>query len=58
MRNYNKVGFPVKIIERDGGFKSIMYEVRDDMGIEMNDANPDDHILDEERNNRVMKERF
>ena len=58
IRHYKRVGFYVKNIECDGEFKSIMDEVRDEMGIEMNDANPYDHVLDTESNNRVIKERF
>ena len=35
-----------------------MYEVRNDMGIEMNYKNTDKHVAEEERNNRVMKRGF
>ena len=33
MRYYKKSGFSIKWIECDGNLKSIMYEVRNDMGI-------------------------
>ena len=36
MRHYNKAVFPIERIEFDSKFKSIMYEVSDEMGIEMN----------------------
>ena len=39
MRHYNKAGFSVKHIECDGEFKSIMDEVSNGMGIEMNNEN-------------------
>ena len=35
-----------------------MDEVRNDMGIEMNYANPDDHVPEAERKNRVIKYKF
>ena len=58
MRHYKKAGFGVKHIECEGKFKSIMYEVRNEMGIEMNYKIPDDHIPESESNNRVIKEKF
>ena len=41
MKHYNKEGFSVKCIEFDCEFKSIMNEVSDEMGIEINYENPD-----------------
>ena len=35
-----------------------MDEVSNEMGKEMNYANPDDHIPEADRNNRVIKERI
>ena len=35
-----------------------MYEVSDEMGIEINYENPDDHVPEAERKNRGIKERF
>ena len=46
---YNKEVFTVKIIECDGEFKSIINEVSDDMEIEMNDKNSDNHVPESER---------
>ena len=51
----NKSGFAVKRIECDGEYKSIMDEVSNVMGIEINYANADDHVTEAERNNRVIK---
>ena len=35
-----------------------MNEVNDYMGIEINHSNPDGHVHEVERNNRVIKDRF
>ena len=35
-----------------------MDELSDDMGIEMNYENPDNHVTKAEINNRVIRERF
>ena len=44
MRHYNKSLFAVKYIECDSKLKSIMDETRNEMGIEINYINPDDHV--------------
>ncbi len=36
----------------------MMTKVNNDMDIEMNYANPQDHVPEAERNNRTIKERF
>ena len=58
MRYYNKAVFAVKRIECDSKFKSIMDEVSDEMGIEINDSNTDDQVPEAKRSNRVVKDRF
>ena len=58
MRHCNKAVFTVKHIECDCKFKSIMDEVRNEIGIEFNDANPDGRFPEAYRNNIVIKERF
>ena len=58
MRYLNKVGFSVKFIECDGKFKSIMNEVRYEIGMEINYANLDNNVPEAERNNTVIKYRF
>ena len=55
MIHYNKSGFSVECIECSGKFKSIMDEVINEMGNEINYANTDNHVPDEERKNRVIK---
>ena len=58
VRIYNNAGFTIRRIHCDNEFKSIMDPVADEMDIIMNYANPDMHVPDIERNNRVIKERF
>ena len=58
IRYNNKPGFTFKRIECDGEFKSNMDEVRNDMGMETNYYNPDNHVPEAERNNRVINYRF
>ena len=55
INHYNKVVFAVNSIEYDGEFRSIMDEVCNEMVIEMNYANPDDHVPEVERNNIVIE---
>ena len=58
MIHYNKEGFSVIRIECDCEFQYIMDEVINEMRIEMNYANSDNHFPEAERNNTVIKERF
>ena len=57
-RQYNKVGIKIVMIHYDEEFKPLMNPVADDMDVDTNYFNPDDHVPDIERNNRVVKERF
>ena len=57
MRHYKNLVFAIKRIECNGKFKSSVDEVCDDMGIEMNSENPDEHVTESESNNRVIKYR-
>ena len=43
----------MKRIHCDGGFKSIMDEVADNLDISMKYADPDDNVPNIERNNQV-----
>jgi len=58
LRHYNKAGFTIKKIYCDGEFKHMMDQVCDELGVEMNYANPDEHVPEIERSIRVIKERF
>ena len=57
MRHYKNSVFAIKCIECDGKFKASIDELWDDMGIEMNLENPDDHVTESESNKRVIKYR-
>ena len=58
MIHYKKSGFSIKSIEYNDEFKSFIDEVADETGIEMNYANPDDHVTEADKSNKVIKERF
>ena len=58
IRHYRRAGFSIKRIECDGEFKSLMDEIMGKLNIDVNYANPSDHVPEAERNNRVIKERF
>eukprot|EP00980_Cylindrotheca_fusiformis_P018259 scaffold5933_cov78-Cylindrotheca_fusiformis.AAC.1 len=57
LRYYNKAVFKIKRIDCDGEFRVMMDEVQDELDVEMNYANPGDHVPEAERNNRTIKER-
>ena len=57
LRLYNGAGFNIETIYIDGEFKEIMDEVKDEMNIDMNYTNAQDHVPEAERNNRTIKER-
>eukprot|EP00980_Cylindrotheca_fusiformis_P017121 scaffold5263_cov73-Cylindrotheca_fusiformis.AAC.1 len=57
LRYYNKADFKIKRIDCDGEFRVMMDEVQDELDVEMNYANPGDHVPEAERNNRTIKER-
>ena len=60
MRKYNQAGFFIKLIRADNEFKETMEDVVErvpDMP-EVNHCGSDEHVLEEERNNRVIQERF
>ena len=58
LRLYNAAGMRIGLIHADHKFKPIMDEVKDEMDMDMNYANPGDHVSQAERNNQVIKERI
>ena len=52
----NSAGFIVKTIHCDGEYHPVMDKVKDELNVNMNCANPLDHVPEAERNNRVIKE--
>ena len=57
LRTYNKAGYAVKRIDADGEFEPLLDDLRDSDDINVNIANPGDHVPHAERNNRTLKER-
>jgi hypothetical protein len=57
-RIYNHAGFRITTIHCDNEFKPLMNELQDVYNIKMNYVNPQEHVPEAERNNRVIKERF
>ena len=58
LRFYNKSGFIIKTIHCDGEFRAMMEKVSDDLSVDMNYTNAQDHVPEAERNNRTIKERI
>jgi hypothetical protein len=58
LRHYNNAGFVITTIHCDGEYLSMMNKVKDDLDIEMNFTNAQDHVPEAERNNRTIKERI
>ena len=58
LRHYNKAGFKIKTIHCDGEYRSMMTNVSDELDVEMNFTNAQDHVPEAERNNRTLKERI
>ena len=58
LRHYNQAGFVIKEIHCDGEFRSMMERVNDDLDVNMNFTNAQDHVPEAERNNRTIKERI
>ena len=58
LRFYNKAGFYIKTIFCDGEFKSMMDKVSDELDIQLNYTNAQEHVPQAERNNRTIKEQI
>ena len=54
----NKKGYKINKILHDGEFRSLMVRIEDDLNIHTNYANPQDHVLKAELNNRTINEAF
>ena len=57
IRMYKKGGFEVKRIHADNEFRPLTAPLQDDHNIELNFANPQEHVPEAERNNRTIQER-
>ena len=58
LRFYNKAGYTISVIHCDQEFRRMMDVVADELDVEMNYTNTDDHQPEAERNNRTIKERI
>ena len=58
LRHYNNEGYKINKIHCDKEFKSIMDEVSDNLDVDMIYASSNDHVLDIERSNFTVEERY
>ena len=58
LRQYNKAGFRITTINCNQEFESMMNEIKDDLGVDINPASQGEHVPEAERNNRAIKERI
>ena len=56
-RVYNTGGFKITTIHCDNEFRPLMEQISNEFQVTMNYANPQEHVPEAERNNRVIKER-
>jgi hypothetical protein len=56
--HYNQAGFVIKEICCDGEFCCMMERVNDNLDVNMNFTNAQDHVPEAERNNQTIKERI
>jgi len=57
IRVYNRAGMRIARIHADNEFRPMIEYLEEDHHIDLNFANPQDHVPEAERNNRVIKER-
>jgi hypothetical protein len=58
-RHYNRAGFVIRTKQHcDGLFRGMMEKVEDDLDVDMNFTNAQDHVPEAERNNQTIKERI
>jgi hypothetical protein len=55
---YRSAGFKIAFINCDNEFRPLAGEVEEEFQVKFNFANPQEHVPEAERNNRVIKERF
>ena len=55
---YNHAGFRITTIHCDNEFQPLMAELKDVYTVTINFSNPQKHVPEAERNNRVIKEQF
>jgi hypothetical protein len=55
---YNQAVFKITIIHCDNEFRPLMVQLQNSYNVHMNYANPQEHVPEAERKNRVIKEQF
>jgi hypothetical protein len=58
LRVYNAGGFRVTTIHCDNEFRPLLEPLSNEFNVKMNYSNPQEHVPEAERNNRVTKERI
>ena len=58
LRFYNKAGFYIKTIFCDGEFRALMDMISDNLDIQMNYTNAQEHVPQANKNNRTIKEKI
>jgi hypothetical protein len=58
LRHYNNAGFVITTIHCNGEYQAMMEKVMDNLDVEMNFTNAQDHVPEAEQNNRTIKERI
>jgi hypothetical protein len=58
LRHYNQARFVRRTIHCDREFRGMMEKVEDDLDVDMNFTNAQDHVPEAEQNNRTIKERI
>jgi predicted RNA-binding protein len=56
--DYNQAGFVIRTPHCNGEFRGMMEKVEDDLDVNMNFTNAQDHVPEAERKNRAIKERI
>lgn len=55
---HHKGGYTVKKTHADGEFESLLFKIREELDIDVNIANPDEHVRDIERLDRAILKMF
>jgi hypothetical protein len=58
LRHYNQARFEIRTLHCNGELCGMMEKVEDDLDVDMNFTNAQDHVPEAERNNRMIKERI
>ena len=54
LHHYNKAGYTITTIHADGEFESLMLRIEDELDVETNIVNPDEHVGNIKRLNHTI----